>query len=331
MVDRRQSDMLQNRILKHVKQPITLCAFVCLFGVSALAVAQGPAQQEPVQNETPHQDSRQLGYLLLGTACALGLCMGGVWLLIRRRRRDQTLLGFEDFETFGASDERGFSPTQRTVKASGPHHESALAATNPSAETVLDPLDGLHSVQPQRSTDARAPGNNHRRSNKPGQHPLDRMACTGCERRYKAGVDFCYHDGLPLMQDTRESALNAPTFKACESCGWEGEADDQKLCPNDACSDESNALTDIDPSDSTHVQPTIPMTMCPTCRDFGMPGTAFCPKDGDVFMPVLNMRSTEFPARGFGPRRKVCGACGADHGGHAFYCSNDGTRLVALN
>jgi ferredoxin len=360
--------------MKRIKQSAALCllgyvglgyvGLVCLVGLSTNAMAEEPAraesQPQSASDDKP-EDHRQLGYLLIGTSCALGLGMAGVLMFIRRRRRDMALLDFEGFRSIGESD---FSPTPHTIEASGRRADSSSKPASISAEAVLESMDAPSAgFAPNQSREPRRecprcsrtypativvcpydaatlrPARQETgggRSKKRGQHGLERMACTGCERRYEANVDFCYHDGLPLMQDTRERAYGAPSFKACERCGWEGEADDQTLCPNDACSDESSSdraskLIEIDPSDSTHVRPTIPMTICPTCREYGTPGTAFCPNDGDVFTPLLNMRVTKFRTGGFGPRRKMCTECGAEHGGHAFYCGNDGARLVALN
>jgi hypothetical protein len=352
MINRRQSTLFQSKLLKRTKKTAALCAFACLLACMMIVGVSASAAAEEPKGEGGPEENRELGYILLGTSCALGLGMAGALLFVRRRRRDEALL---DFEGFGASDERAFTPSRRTMEASGRTADASQDSTSVSTQTVLDEVESsvgfaqqmggeparecpkcsrtfpstivvcpydAATLRPAKKTRKR----NRRRKNK--RHGLERMACTGCERRYEAGVDFCYHDGLPLMQDTRERSYDAPSFKACERCGWEGLADDQTLCPTDSCSHE---LIEIDPSDSTHVQPTIPMTICPTCREYGTPGQAFCPNDGDVFTPLLNMRSTEFPARGFGPRRKACGECGAEHGGHAAYCSNDGSRLIALN
>jgi RNA polymerase subunit RPABC4/transcription elongation factor Spt4 len=154
---------------------------------------------------------------------------------------------------------------------------------------------------------------------------LDRKVCSGCERRYPEGAEFCYHDGLPLTRDTRDAAAEAPVFKACEACGWEGTTDEM-MCPNDG-----EELLKIDPSDATTVSPTIPLMVCPKCREFAPPGVAHCPDDGELLTPLTNMRVTEFPAGGFGPRRKICKTCGTQFSGQAEYCCHDGSRLLPLN
>lgn len=154
---------------------------------------------------------------------------------------------------------------------------------------------------------------------------LDRMSCTGCERRYAVDAEYCYHDGIPLTRDTRDAAADAPVYRACESCGWEGHTDEM-TCPNDG-----DELIAIDPSDSSSVSPTIPMLVCPECREFAPPGHAHCPDDGTLLTPITNMRVTEFPEGGFGPRRKICKKCGTQFSSAALYCSHDGAKLMPLN
>lgn len=341
---------------------MALCALACLLGVSTAATAQEPepeaseseAVKKAAQQESPERE--KLGYILLGTSFALGLGMvGGYFFVRRRQRRDEALFDFEDFAPVNEAD---FSNHRRMV-ASGRRRDGASDGQGSSPDSVLEAL-GTSEVdftpqqqlaEPKRECPkcsrtfpatilvcpydsvALRPAHKKtaRRRRQKRADGLERLVCTGCERRYGLGVDYCYHDGLPLMQDTRERADHAPTFKACEKCGWEGVADngssdEAALCPNDG-----HELVAIDPSDSTHVQPTIPMTICPTCREYGKFGVAFCPNDGDVLMPVINMRVTEFPARGFGPRRKVCSECGTEHSGQAAYCSQDGSKLVSLN
>jgi hypothetical protein len=336
----------KGRILSRLKRSLALSALACVLGIAGTALAQQPAEGAAEES----LERKNLGYVLLGTACALGLGMfGGYFFVRRRQRREQELFDFDGFAPVTESD---FS-NHRQVAASGRRSEGASEQKSGAPDSVLEAL-GTSEVgftpqqqpaEPKRecpkcsrtfpatilvcpydSTALRPAHKPRRRRRAQRADGLERLVCTGCERRYPPGVDYCYHDGLPLMQDTRARADNAPAFKACESCGWEGEADDEMLCPNDG-----HELVEIDPSDSTHVQPAIPLTICPTCREYGAPGVAFCPNDGEVFMPVVNMRVTEFPARGFGPRRKVCGECGAEHGGHAAYCSSDGSKLVALN
>ncbi len=340
------SEQRTSHLWKCLRRSLALFVVACSLGGAATAVAKPPAKNTSVDQA---DERKKLGYILLGTSCALSLGMVGAYLFVRRRRRTRDIFAFEGFAAVGEVD---FSD-QRSVRAAGRRSKAAAEQKGGSSDAAIEALGVSQTdfnpqqqlAAPQRecprcsrmypstilvcpydSTTLR-PAHKPQRQRKLGKADgLERLVCTGCGRRYKPGVDYCYHDGLPLMQDTRERADHAPAFQACESCGWEGEADDERLCPNDG-----SDLVEIDPSDSTHVRPAIPMTVCPTCGQYGMPGQAFCPNDGDVLTPVLNMRVTEFPARGFGPRRKVCGECGAEHGRHASYCSNDGSKLVALN
>lgn len=335
---------------KRLRRILAWCALACLMGGATAALAKAPASEQAPSTKSLERE--KLGYILLGTSCALGLGMvAGYFFVRRRQRRDEQSFDFEDL---GLVSEVDLSNHRRTAGA-GQRRDGASEQQGASHNSVLEALgtSELGFAPPQRwaesgrecpecsrtfsSTILVCPYDSvalrpaHRKKSQ-RRHlagsldGLDRLVCTGCERRYELGIEYCYHDGLPLMQDTRDRAEHAPTFKACEKCGWETDVADEMLCPND-----DHELVAIDPSDSTRVQPAIPMTMCPTCREYGAPGVAFCPNDGEVFMPVINMRVTEFPARGFGPRRKVCSECGAEHGGQAAYCSNDGSKLVSLN
>lgn len=348
MVDRQRS-----QTLRRLKRSAALCALACVVGVSATALADKPAKEKPpeaagAQDEGPER--RQLGYILLGTSCALGVGMVGAFLLIRRRRRQRQM-----WPAFGQGTASGAQLID-VSEYDGPNVRSQAGSREQGgvgADTLMEALGGSKAdfaatevagpkrrcpecsrtypatllVCPYDSAKLlRMPERRSRRSRRSRkQTGLERRVCTGCERRYEAHVDYCYHDGLPLMQDTRERSYEAPAFVVCKSCGWEGEGEEE-VCPNDG-----SELVEIDPSDATPVPPAFPMTICPTCRQYGSPGEAFCADDGEVLMPVVDMRETEFPPHGFGPRRKVCSECGAEHGGHASYCSNDGTKLVALN
>lgn len=354
MVDRQSSQWLGR--LGRRKLAVAVCGLVCGLSLTASA-AEPPAADEPARakgdaDSLPAMsgpERRELGYILLGTSCALGAGMVGIFLYIRRRRREQALFEF-DADAFArkASARRRRTP----LEASASRVERSADNATVGAETVLEALGDSQvgfaahasSVQgrecpkcsrtypstilvcPYDSSPLRDRRKKRRRSaraSKAGR--LDRQVCSGCDRRYANDVDYCYHDGLPLAQDTRERAHDAPTFKACEECGWEAETD-EALCPHDG-----SELVEIDASDSTRIAPTIPMMICPKCREYGAPGVAFCPNDGELLTPLTNVRMTEFPAHGFGPRRKVCEECGAEHSGHASYCSHDGAQLVALN
>jgi len=154
---------------------------------------------------------------------------------------------------------------------------------------------------------------------------LERQACPGCGRRYEPGPEFCYHDGMRLRQDTADGAKEAPIFRACETCGWEG-ADDRRLCPRDG-----QELTVVDPSDERKMSPPVPVLICPECEEYAGPGRARCPEDGAVLTPLDNAHTTELPGRGFGPRRKMCQECGETYSSAAEYCTRDGAELMPMN
>lgn len=156
---------------------------------------------------------------------------------------------------------------------------------------------------------------------------LDRLVCAGCDRRYSMEAQFCYHDGLPLQQDTTQLAQISTNFTVCKSCGWESDlgVEHPSSCPH-----KKETWTTIDVSEAA-VVPMIPMMVCPKCGRFGAPGQLHCPVDHELMSPLLDTHSPELPLRGFGPRRKVCIECGEAHGPAARYCSEDGSELVARN
>lgn len=154
---------------------------------------------------------------------------------------------------------------------------------------------------------------------------LERQRCPGCGRRFEAGPDYCYHDGMRLRQDTVEDAEDAPVFKVCETCGWEGQAED-RLCPRDG-----RELTVVDPSEESRISPPIPVLVCPECGEYAAPGSGRCPEDGAALTPLENAHQTELPGYGFGPRRKICQECGGKFNSSARYCTKDGSELVPMN
>jgi len=154
---------------------------------------------------------------------------------------------------------------------------------------------------------------------------LERQRCPGCGRRYEPGPAYCYHDGMRLRHDTVEKADDAPVFKACETCGWEGQVDG-RVCPKDG-----QELTTIAPSEEERMTPPVPLLVCPECGEFGSPGQTHCPEDETVLTPVSNAHARQLPGVGFGPRRTICRECGQTFSGAARYCSRDGTELVAMN
>lgn len=149
--------------------------------------------------------------------------------------------------------------------------------------------------------------------------------CPGCGRRYAPGAQFCYHDGTRLVGDSVEQADEAPHFKMCVQCGWEGQTD-EPLCPRDGAE-----LTLVDPSREGRQGPAIPVLVCPECGAHGGPGQAICPEDGEVMTPLSYPHLRALPVDAAGPRRKICKECGHRYGGAAEYCSQDGHHLTALN
>lgn len=154
---------------------------------------------------------------------------------------------------------------------------------------------------------------------------LERQRCPGCGRRYEPEAAFCYHDGMRLRQDTAEKADDAPVYKVCETCGWEGKRD-EPTCPNDG-----RELTTVDPSEEERVTPPVPVMCCPECGEYGEPGQARCPEDDTVLTPLENAHTTELPANGYGPPRKICEECGETFSAAGQYCTRDGSELVAMN
>lgn len=154
---------------------------------------------------------------------------------------------------------------------------------------------------------------------------LERQRCPGCGRRYSPDPDYCYHDGMRLRQDTVEDADDAPEFKACETCGWEGETD-ERLCPKDG-----TELIVVAPGEDGRATPPLPVLVCPECGSFAEPGTARCPEDDAVLTPLRNAHARQLPERGYGPRRKICEECGETFSQAASYCTRDGSELVPMN
>jgi len=159
----------------------------------------------------------------------------------------------------------------------------------------------------------------------PDETVLERQCCPGCGRRYAPGPDYCYHDGMQLRRDTVEGAEEAPEFKACETCGWEGSVED-RVCPNDG-----TELTVVAPADEGRATPPFPVLVCPECGTYAEPGRARCPEDDTVLTPVQNAHARELPEHGFGPRRKICQECGETFSRAADYCTRDGSELVTMN
>ena len=331
----------------------TLCAALVVFGcvsTTATSIAQQPDDGreggESAAASTSEDKQSQMTLILLGSLCAMGLGMLAGYVFVRRRNKREPFFDFDDDAQYGSF---GFQQSPRTLEASSATVERSTEETGSPTEAVMEALgqstmdygqgqgnqmrecprcsrefEATMVVCPYDSTPLRPVQKARSRRRRKSTRHLDRLVCQGCDRRYTVGLDYCYHDGMPLVRDTEAKAVEAPAFRACENCGWEGT--DQEVCPRDG-----SELVEIDPADTTRVRPTIPLTICPKCREYGPPGKAHCPNDGTMLTPLVDVRVTEFPRGGFGPRRKICKECGEQFSSAARYCSHDGTRLVALN
>lgn len=328
---------------------LTLVLIVLSLFVASPAVAEEGGE---AVSERSASEKRRLGYALLGSSVAIGLMMVGAYAYLRRRQRRTRMGPVGVALSAGSRASRGrrrrsaASSTGATGSVIDPPAAVAGSWSETLARTTLefDPthgeelsrecpecsraFDSTLLICPHDSTPLRSLPSGARRRSREAPETLDRLKCKGCGRRHEMGVAFCYIDGRALSPDTRESTTKAPTFKACESCGWEGDAE-QLTCPD--CSDDDGELIAVDPAQTTPMTPAIPLTICPKCRVYGAPGQAYCADDGEVLEPLLSMRHATFPAHGFGPRRKICGDCGAQFGSFARYCSKDGSKLLALN
>ncbi|MFP4599618.1 MAG: hypothetical protein ACLFVJ_15265 [Persicimonas sp.] len=309
-----------------------LCALVVLVLSAAALAADGdgdgdgaPVAERAAETKDNHQsDNPQLGYLLLGSSMILGLALAGGYYYMRRRRRRRA------YPSFGRSPSRNFVGSGGRDLATRAMWRSVEVSSNKSvmiSEGASEDLAPDKLISDRLGVVGFVPQGYHQSQNtgRDRAERLDQMACTGCGRRYARRVEFCYFDGLPLDRDTRQKRSEAPSFKACDSCGWEGDSE-ASACPNDGAE-----LVEVDPTETAPIAPAIPMTVCPKCRHHGAPGQAFCPEDGEVLMPMVSVRLAKSPPRGFGPRRKVCNECGGEFSGHARFCSQDGSKLVALN
>ncbi len=328
MVDRRKYRLKRRpgRLSRRLRLTVgMLCALVVLVVSAAALAADGDGDGTPVaeraaETKEDHQaDNPQLGYLLLGSSMLVGLALAGGYYYMRRRRRRR------------AYPSPGMSPLHNSMRSGGRDvatramWRSVEASSNKSV--MISDVASEELVSDKLSAAGFLPQAHHhsKKASRDRAERLDQMACTGCGRRYARRVEFCYFDGLPLDRDTRQKRSEAPSFKACDSCGWEGDSDEE-VCPNDGAE-----LVEVDPTETAPIAPAIPMTVCPKCRHHGAPGQAFCPEDGEVLMPMVSVRLAKSPPRGFGPRRKVCNECGGEFSGHARFCSQDGSKLVALN
>lgn len=164
------------------------------------------------------------------------------------------------------------------------------------------------------------------RARMPGETPLPRRACPECARRFELDAVVCPFDGAELAEDTLEDAARAPVRFACRACG----AHRQGVEVSEGCCDAPEPIR-MDPSQAGTRTPALPMGACPRCHTYGALGQTHCPNDGELLLPITAIQANTFPATGYGPRRKLCGKCGARFGGEARYCCHDGARLRPIN
>lgn len=336
------------------------CAsYIRLFGVIAglLVSTQGQAAQPdsedgapaPAAQERAQVDaaqSRTVGFILLGAAGALGVGMLGGFVLFQRRRRTR-LFDFEkvhfDDELFTdrLNAEHILGPPRSIIRQETPPppvrstldaafvFKEAQPGESKGLDDLLERVRGLRSRLKDIHEDAPEVILMGRGAQVDAAQQLERMVCSGCDRRYALDVQYCYHDGLPLMRDTVRMAHRAEVVWACKSCGWERHAPDAGEAPR--CPHGEHEVAVLDASENAPLVPMIPLMVCPSCGGLGAPGQVTCAEDATELVPLLDLRSPVLPRHGFGPRRKICTECGARHGSAARFCSQDGTRLVALN
>lgn len=304
------------------------------------------------QNESPAAtpprgtDSRLFGYILLGTSGLMGFGLFGVLVALRRRRRRRLF----DFDKVHFDDENFRDRVNAEHILGPPRSIIRQVPTPPDTPPKLD--DALSASQNTGRADradiasafdqfARAAAVLHSRARKgsarrkffgPGaqrrlEDELERLVCSGCQRRYRLGVRFCYQDGKPLMRDSSTMARSAPSFSACKACGWEGGAD---AAAAHQCQSGPDII-ELNPSALAGGPPILPMMTCPACAQIFAPTQTRCPDDAHELSPLTDTSSPEFPFRGFGPRRKICGECGALYGPAARFCTLDGADLLLLN
>lgn len=334
----------------------------CFAMLVGLMMSAGAVAGEPTVTVADQEDGVREGakdasapnhlYLLLGASLALGLGGLGVYRLVKRRRERQ-YFHFEDVHYDDEllidrlNGENALGVPRSIIRQEDPtpaptggifddffnHPDPAVNRAN--LEQLAHARAHLHAAKDLEdpAQTSFSGGLKHRRALTQqalfAQHyGLERLVCSGCDRRYNMEANFCYHEGLPLMQDTSQLAQISTSFKVCKTCGWES---DLGIEHPEHCPEDEDSWTEIDVADSTSILPMIPMMVCTGCGKFGAPGQTHCPSDGQLLSPLLDTRNPELPSRGFGPRRKVCSECGAAHGPFAQFCSQDGSELVALN
>ena len=154
----------------------------------------------------------------------------------------------------------------------------------------------------------------------PPQH--DNGCCPDCARTFEPSARFCYVDGK-MLSNRVDSFSATKTFHACEGCGTEWTDDEHRSC---GCMDAPTTI-----SKQLTQAPLVPISKCKQCGYVGAQSQLFCPNDGRVLEPIVNIHHEVFPASGFGPMRAICPDCGTSHGRNAKYCSRDGAVLILLN
>lgn len=195
----------------------------------------------------------------------------------------------------------------------GDHKECPRCHRRFGETVVLCPFDAA----PLRALHARS-----RRTARPAVTGSRRPSCAGCGRRYESAASYCYHDGAALSAD---SPAEVPIVRACRACGFES------LDPKARCACTHPDLVEVDPSRSQIQMPTIPIMECRRCDYMAAPSETYCPHDGALLYPVMNVQINALPPTGIGPKRRVCEQCGRKFSTAAHYCAYDGKKLRDLN
>ena len=210
-----------------------------------------------------------------------------------------------------------------TTRGEGQQKVCATCRRTYAGWMVICPVDATP-LQPNPQHAAQAPRRAAGLLPPPSQSILMRMRCTSCQRRVAYGASFCPHDGKKLVMDTIEDASTARSFTVCRRCGADPERR-AKPCHEQGCD-----VVTLTPS-TLHGPTGLAMTLCPRCHTFGLPGQLRCPKDDELLVPVTAIELNALPHTGYGPKRKVCGACGTRYAGQVQHCVYDGELLKTLD
>jgi hypothetical protein len=331
---------------------LLLCIALWL-GPGASARAQSAPDQPAVASQIVEHTARapSAGALALVLAGLTSLCLLAVWLLRRAWQRPEDAIILDDEVRAPApllarqltstptrptlrpaSAERGLASTgaaprlaaelmMLATRTEGRDRECPSCKRRWSSWMVVCPVDGAELGPPQQ---ARAP-----RRMAMGESFMPRLVCHGCGRRYEQGAMFCSHDGHELLHDSPEEAARAPSFTVCRCCGRELEAG--KPCGCAAAQRDPVVICPVEASAESARLPAVPLTVCPRCNRYGAPGQLHCAHDQALLLPVTDIHIQTFPHTGYGPRRKVCRACGETFSSACAYCCHDGEALAALD